>query len=69
MFIEQILPYHEAMTLYYCPCGPLIRYGNGLLQIQDLNPEVKTQWRMSRSEMLRFGWRCLVAAIRHSREQ
>ena len=60
---DQILPYREASTLFYDPCGPLVRYGNGVLQIQDLNPEVRTQWRMSRLELLKFSWCCAVAAI------
>jgi hypothetical protein len=59
-----ILPYHDAMTLFYVPSGPLVRYGKGILQIQNLNPEIKTQWRMSRLEMLSFGMRVLYAALR-----
>ena len=42
----------------------MVKYETGLLYIEDLNPEIKTKWRMSRGEMLRFGWRCLVAAVR-----
>lgn len=61
--MDKILRYHEATTLFYEPSGPLVRYGKGVLQIQNLNPEVRTQWRMSRMEMCRFGWRCIVAAI------
>lgn len=51
------------MTLFWHETGPLIRYRDGLLHVEDLNPEVKTQWRMSRWEMLRLGWRCIRAAI------
>lgn len=51
-------------TIYMDHAGPLVRYGDGLLHIEDLNPEVKTKWRMSRGEMLRFAWRCAVAALR-----
>lgn len=58
-----LLRYHDATTLFYSPLGPLVRYGNGTLQIQDLNPEVRTQWRMSRAEMIRFGWKCIVASF------
>jgi hypothetical protein len=50
-------------TIYMDQTGPLVRYGDGLLLIEDLNPEVKTQWRMSRADMLRFAWRCVRAAL------
>ena len=50
-------------AIYWHGTGPLVRYSGGLLQIENLNPEVKTQWRMSRMEMLRFGWRCILAAV------
>jgi hypothetical protein len=43
--------------------GPLIKYERGFLFISDLNPEMKTKWRMSRGEMLRVGWRFLWAAL------
>lgn len=53
------------MTLYFHKTGPLIRYANGSLQVADLNPEVETSWRMSRWEMLAFGWRCIIASLVH----
>lgn len=43
--------------------GPLVRYEDGLLKIDDLNPEVKTKWRMSRWEMVKFAARSLWSAI------
>lgn len=52
------------MTLYCHPAGPLLTYKAGLLHVADLNPEVSTQWRMSRFEMLALGWRCIVAALK-----
>lgn len=52
------------MTIFWHPTGPLVKYEGGLLLIEDLNPEMKTKWRMSRGEMLRFGWRCLLAAMK-----
>jgi hypothetical protein len=52
------------MTIFWHPTGPLVKYESGLLHVQDLNPEVKTKWTMTRGEMLRFGWRCMVAAVR-----
>ena len=54
------------MTLYWNHVGQLVRYESGLLKIEDLNPDVKTQWRMSRMEMLRLGWRCIVAGLQRS---
>jgi hypothetical protein len=52
------------MKLFYAPCGPLMTYREGLLKISDLNPEIATKWQMSRWEMFRMGWRCIVAACR-----
>jgi len=52
------------MTLYMHATGPLLIYELGTLHIHDLNPEIETQWRMSRMEMIRLGWRCVVAALR-----
>lgn len=51
-------------TLYFHKTGPMVRYGEGVLYIEDLNPQARTQWRMSRSEMFRFAWRAFIAAIR-----
>jgi hypothetical protein len=51
------------MTLFWHQTGPLLRYVEGALEIEDLNPEIKTRWRMSRAEMFRLGCRCLLAAI------
>lgn len=53
----------RAMTLHLHHTGPWMRYENGLLKIEDLNPDFKTQWRMSRWEMFRLGWRCIRAAL------
>lgn len=51
------------MTLFWHPTGPRIRYADGTLLVEDLNPEVATKWRMSRGEMLALGWHCIVAAF------
>ena len=51
------------MTLYWAHWGPLLQYRNGFLEIEDLNPDLKTRWRMSRWEMLRTGLRFMIAAI------
>lgn len=57
------------MTLFWHPTGPLIKHykgydGSGILEIRDLNPEMHTQWLMSRWEMIGLGLRCIVAAFR-----
>ena len=50
-------------NLYFHNTGPQIDYGNGVLHIEDLNPHVKTKWRMGPKEMLVLGLRCIWAAI------
>jgi hypothetical protein len=50
--------------LYMNRCGPLLAYENGMLRVEDLNPEMKTRWTMSRWEMFRTGLRFLLAAVR-----
>lgn len=52
------------MTLFWHGTGPLLKYESGMLHVEDLNPEVKTKWRMSRGEMFKLGWRCMLAAIK-----
>ena len=52
------------MTLFWHETGPLMRYEKGVLHVEDLNPHIETRWAMSRGEMLRMGWRCIVAALR-----
>jgi len=52
------------MTLYFDHTGPMLRYADGTLTISDLNPHTETQWRMSRLEMLKLSWRCLLASLR-----
>ena len=54
-------------VLFFHPSGPMMHYHAGLLTISDLNPEMETRWTMSRTEMLRLGLRCIVAALSHAR--
>lgn len=51
------------MILFSDQTGPLIRYQDGMLEVEDLNPQVSTRWKMSRGEMFRFALSCLKAAI------
>lgn len=51
------------MTIYWHNTGPLVRFENGLLTVENLNPQTKTRWRMSRIEMIRFGIKAVIAAL------
>lgn len=52
------------MTLFWHQTGPLLRYENGLLEVEDLNPHIQTRWRMSRYEMLVTGLKFVLAALK-----
>lgn len=56
----------STMTLFWHMTGPKITYRDGLLEVSNLNPEVQTQWTMSRGEMLSLGWHCIIAALRQN---
>jgi hypothetical protein len=56
-----------SKTIFCDPTGPMIKYGSDTMKIADLNPEVETKWRMSRWEMVKLGWRCIVAALPRTR--
>jgi hypothetical protein len=56
------------MKLFSDPTGPLVTFLDGILQIEDLNPSNKITWRMSRREMRRLGWRCIVASFSRIRD-
>ena len=49
-------------VLYQHPAGPRVTYGLHLLVIEDLNPQLRTQWRMTRWEMFVFGLKAIWAA-------
>lgn len=53
-----------AVTLFFDHSGPMILYAGGVLRIEDLNPEKRIRWRMSRWEMLWLGLRCVAASVR-----
>lgn len=50
------------MILFTDPTGPKLAYGDGVLHVSDLNPEVELGWRMSRWDMIKLGLRCIRAA-------
>lgn len=49
--------------IYFNEAGPLVEFDGEILWIEDLNPHVKTKWRMSRIEMAVFGMRAIWSAI------
>lgn len=51
-------------TLFFSNTGPMVRYGAGVLEVSNLNPEVETRWVMSRWEMVKLGLKCLRAAFK-----
>lgn len=54
---------HQMKTLFFLHCGPMIQYGDGMLEVSNLNPEACIRFRMTRSEMLLFAFRCFVGAL------
>lgn len=51
------------MTIFWAPWGALLRYVDGALHIEDLNPEMKRTWVLTRAERLRIGARFIASAI------
>ena len=49
--------------IFWDRSGPLINYDGDTLRIEDLNPQVKLTWAMSRSELARLAFRALWAAV------
>jgi hypothetical protein len=60
---EEEIMLSNKMTIFLDHCGPLLRYENGVLRVEDLNPEIKTRWRLSRAERVMIGLRFIVSAI------
>lgn len=52
------------MNIYREATGPLLDYNGDRLLIADLNPQIETRWRLSRWQMFKIGWRCIIAAVR-----
>jgi len=49
--------------IFHDATGPMMIYTHGCLYIQDLNPECRMRWRLSRSELLHLGWRMMWIAL------
>lgn len=52
------------MLIHFDQAGPMMKYENGLLKIEDLNPEMKTQWRMGRLDLAAVAVKFILAAIK-----
>lgn len=52
------------MFLFWQKTGPAIHFDGEFLHVEDLNPQVETEWRMSRWEVMMMGFRAIYAAIR-----
>lgn len=52
------------MTIFWKEWGPLVKWDGDALTIEDLNPEIKTTWVLSRLELLSFGLKMVAAALR-----
>jgi hypothetical protein len=55
-------------TLFFDNSGPMIQYqregSDGLLLVDDLNPEAHISFRLAPRELLLFGIKCVWAAVR-----
>lgn len=51
------------IRLIWKPEGPAITYDGRVLHVEDLNPHVRTKWRMSRWEMFVFGCKAILASV------
>lgn len=51
------------MKLFSDPTGPLIYYSGDTFGVEDLNPEAKMRWRMSRWEIFKLGCKCIWSSI------
>lgn len=50
-------------TIFFDNTGPLIKYGNGILGMSDLNPDTTICWRVSRWEMVKLGFKAIAVAL------
>lgn len=50
-------------TILFTTWGPLVRYDGAILHVEDINPQIKTKWQLSRWEMFRLGARAIFASV------
>lgn len=53
----------NSVTIYWHRTGPLMKYTDGVLQIEDLNPQRSMFWRVKRLKMIGIGLRFILAGI------
>jgi hypothetical protein len=51
------------MKLYWHWVGPLMQYDGEYLYIEDLNPQTKTAWAVSRWRLFKLGIRAIAASV------
>ena len=49
-------------TIFWLPSGPKLSWADGVLHIEDLNPEMSIKWVIDASELAQIGRRCLELA-------
>jgi hypothetical protein len=52
----------ETYVIFWRPEGPLIRYVDGALCLEDLNPETKMKWLITAEELREIGGEFIKAA-------
>ncbi|WP_371422892.1 hypothetical protein [Tardiphaga sp.] len=56
------------MTLFFNAAGPMIKYERDAfgetLRVEDLNPQKEIAFRITPMELLKFGFKCIWAAVR-----
>lgn len=51
-------------TLLFTNWGPMIRFDGKVIHVEDINPHIETKWNLTRWEMVKLGYRLIIAAIR-----
>jgi hypothetical protein len=51
------------VILFWASWGPMISYRRGTFAVEDLNPQARIKFNLTRGEVWRMGWRCIWASI------
>jgi hypothetical protein len=54
----------KPLTIFWAQWGPLMQWSGDSLLIEDLNPEIRTKWVLTRRERLLIGLRFIRSAFR-----
>ncbi len=54
---------NRMKTILWLPTGPMLRYADGVIEISDLNPELKTEWALGRWRTFTVACRLAIAAL------